>query len=119
MSHIPLIRASQLFPFLKFLNQIGSPTEKLLKQARIPEFKIEQSNSLIPEYSIWSLIEQAARFEGIEDFGLQVAVQTKIEDVGLFAQLLLRSPTLDDVVNTLLMTLRIHKQLPYPTNQIG
>ena len=24
-----------------------------------------------------------------------------------------------DFVNTLLMTLRIHKQLPYPTNQIG
>ena len=108
MSSIPLIRTSQLFPFLKFLNQIGSPTEKLLKQVDLPRFKVEQSNSLIPEYSVWLLIEQAAKFEGIEDFGLQVGSLTKLEDPGLLGESLLRSPKLYDVLNNFLNNIRWH-----------
>ena len=108
MSNIPLIRASQLFPFLKFLNQIGSPTEKLLRRVDLPWFKVEQSNSLIPEYSVWLLIEHAAKFEGIEDFGLQVALQTKVEDVGLLGKSLLHSPTLYDILNNFLNQIRWH-----------
>ena len=108
MSPIPLIRASQLFPFLKFLNQIGSLTGKLLKQVDLPRFKVEQSNSLIPEYSVWLLIEQAAQFEGIEDFGLQVALQTEVEDVGLLGESLLNSLTLQDILNNFLNQIRWH-----------
>ncbi len=108
MSNIPLIRASQLFPFLKFLNRIGSPTDKLLKKLDLPRFKVEQSNSLIPEYSVWLLIEQVAQFEGIEDFGLQVALQTEVEDVGLFGESLLNSPTLQDILNNFLNQIRWH-----------
>ena len=99
MSSIPLIRASQLFPFLNFLNQIGSPTTKLLRQVNLPWFSVEQSNSLIPEYSVWLFIEQAAKFERIEDFGLQVGMQTEVKDVGLFGESLLNSPTLQDILN--------------------
>ncbi len=99
MRGIPLTRVSQCFPFVKFLNQIGSPTEKLLKQVGLPFFEVKQSNSLIPEYSVWSLVEQAARWEGMEDFGLQVGIRTELEDVGLFAQSLLSSSTLHDTLN--------------------
>ena len=108
MSSIPLIRVSQLFPFLEFLDQIGSPIEKLLRQVDLPCFNFEQSNSLIPEYSVWLLIEQAAKFEGIEDFGLQVALKTKVEDIGLLGQSLLNSPTLDDILNNFLNQIRWH-----------
>ena len=99
MRGIPLTRVSQCFPFVKFLNQIGSPTEKLLKQVGLPFFEVKQSNNLIPEYSVWSLVEQAARWEGMEDFGLQVGMRTELEDVGLFAQSLLSSSTLHDTLN--------------------
>ena len=108
MSSIPLIRTSQLFPFLRFLDQIGSPTEKLLKQVDIPCFKVEQSNSLIPEYSVWLFIEQASNFEGIEDFGLQVGLHTEVKDVGLFGKSLLNLPTLHDIIHNFLNQIRWH-----------
>ena len=108
MSPIPLIRASQLFPFLEFLNQIGSPTKKLLKQVDLPRFTVEQSNNLIPEYSVWLFLEQAASFEGIEDFGLQVGLQAKVEDVGLLGKSLLNLPTLHDTLNNFLNQIRWH-----------
>ena len=111
MPPIPLIRTSQLFPFLKFLGQIGSPIEKILKQADIPcipWLNFEKSNSLIPEYSVWLLLEKAARLEGIEDFGLQVGMQTELADVGLLGESLLRSPSLYDILNNFLNNIRWH-----------
>lgn len=108
MGRIPLIRVSQCFPFLQFLKQIGSPTEKLLKQAHIPLFKVDHSNSLIPKYSLYTFIEQAARFEGIEDFGLQVGIQNDLEDLGLLGHSLLRFTTLSDIINYFIKNIRWH-----------
>ncbi|ELS00687.1 DNA-binding domain-containing protein, AraC-type [Xenococcus sp. PCC 7305] len=108
MPQIPLIRSSQISPFLRFLEQIGSPTTKILRQANIPWLDFEKSNNLIPEYSVWSLLEQAARFERSEDLGLQVAMQTDLADVGLLGESLLKSPSLSDILNNFLNHIRWH-----------
>ena len=108
MKKIPLSRLSQVFPIIKTLDLIGSPTEKLLKQVHLPIYCHEKPHSLVPEYAIWFLFEKAAHLEGIEDFGLLVAEKTKIEDIGVFGQLLLQPPTLSEIINQLLERVNWH-----------
>jgi AraC-like DNA-binding protein len=98
---IPLVRASAFLPFVKFLDQIGSPTEQLLQQAKVPIFALEDPEALIPLYQIFAFIEQAARLEGIENFGILVGQKTQIVDLGIFGHLLCQSLTLYELLTTL------------------
>jgi AraC-like DNA-binding protein len=98
---IPLVRASAVLPFVKFLDQIGSPTEQLLQQAKVPIFALEDPEALIPLYQIFAFIERAARLEGIENFGILVGQKTQIVDLGLFGHLLCQSSTLYELLTTI------------------
>ena len=94
MKPIPLIRASQIKPFSEFLNRLGTPVERLMKQARLPVFAVDEPDTLISYYSLFKFIEAAALSEGIQDFGLRVAQESRIDDIGAFGKLLVSSPTL-------------------------
>jgi AraC-like DNA-binding protein len=101
---IPLIRVSAFLPFIKFLDQIGSPTERLLQQAKVPIFALEDPEALIPLYQSCVFVEQAARLEGIENLGILVGQKTQIADLGLFGHLLCQSLTLYELLTTLEQT---------------
>lgn len=96
-----LIRVNALLPFIKFLNQIGSPTEQLLKQAKVPIFALDDPEALIPLYQSCAFVEQAARFEGIDHLGILVGQRTQIADLGMFGHLLCQSLTLYDLLTTI------------------
>lgn len=98
---IPLTRASAILPFVKFLDQIGSPTERLLKQAKVPIFALEDPEALLPLRQTCVFVEQAARLEGIENFGILVGQRTQIADLGIFGRLLCQSLTLYELLTTL------------------
>ena len=72
MHTIPILHASQAFPFIKFLSQAGCPTHKLLKKASLPEKLAELCDGFIAEQQLWELLEIASRDEGMEQFGLDV-----------------------------------------------
>ncbi len=101
---IPLTRVSAILPFIKFLDQIGSPTERLLQQAKVPIFALEDPEALIPLHQCCAFVEQAARLEGIENFGILVGQRTQIADLGIFGHLLCQSLTLYELLTTLEQT---------------
>jgi AraC-like DNA-binding protein len=98
---IPLIRVSAILPFVRFLDQIGSPTERLLQQAKVPIFALEDPEALIPLHQSCAFVDQAGRLEGIENFGILVGQKTQIADLGLFGHLLCQSLTLYELLTTL------------------
>jgi AraC-like DNA-binding protein len=101
MSAIPLIRVSSFLPFLKFLNHIGSPTDRLLKQASLSAFAIDEPEGLIPLYQGFAFVEAAARIEDIDVLGLEVGRQSQIADLGVLGQVIQQSLTLYDLLSTL------------------
>jgi hypothetical protein len=108
MKAIPLVRASVVLPFVKFLDHIGAPTERLLVRANLPICAFQNPEALIPFNQSFAFIEQAARSEGLENFGLLVAQQTQFLDLGAFGALVAQSLTLHDFLQKLL---RLHQTL--------
>ncbi len=101
MASIPLIRASAVIPFVKFLNQLGSPTDRLLQQAGLPISALNNPEALVPLYQCFAFGERAARFEGIENLGIIVGQQTPFAQMGGLAKLACQSLTLYDLLHTL------------------
>lgn len=107
MKKIPLIRLSQITPFVKTLDQIGLPSQKLLQKCHIPIYYEQKPNHLIPEYLVNLLVEKATQFEG-EKFGLLAAEYSEIEDLGMIGNLLSKPPTLYETLNKFLDYVRWH-----------
>lgn len=101
MNVIPLVRVNAFLPFLKFLNHIGSPTDRLLEQVKLPVFALDDPEALLPLYQSFVFIEQAAKIEKIEMFGILVGQQTQITDLGIFGHLLHQTLTLYDLLCTI------------------
>lgn len=107
MKKIPLTRLSQIHPFVKTLDQIGSPYQKILRKCHIPIYYDEKPNHLIPEYLVNLLVEEATQFEG-ETFGLLAGEYSEIKDLGVIGNLLSKPPTLYETLNKFLDYVRWH-----------
>ncbi len=105
MNSIPLVRANAILPLIKFLDQNGCPSERFLKQAKLPIATLENPETLIPLHSGFTFSELVARQEGIELFGVLAAQQARIEDFGLFAKVACQSLTLYDFLHTIVTLL--------------
>lgn len=101
MNSIPLVRVSSFLPFVKFLNHIGSPTDRLLKQANLSASVLDQPEGLIPVYQGFSFVEAAARIERSNILGLEVGRHSQIADLGMLGHVVQQSLTLYDLLNTL------------------
>jgi AraC-like DNA-binding protein len=105
--YIPLLRVSTLLPFVNFLEEVGTPTEKLLKQCQLPIFALDDPNLLISRHQAFVFIEKAALLEGIPNLGCLVGEKTPFTALGSFGRLVCQSMTLYDAIHT--MT-RLEKQ---------
>lgn len=101
MSVIPLVRATAILPLVKFLDRIGAPSERLLKQAKLPVIAFDDPEALIPLHRGFAFAEAAARREGIELFGILAVQHAQVDDFGLFAKVARQSLTLYDFLHTL------------------
>lgn len=108
MKAIPLVRASAVLPFVKFLNQIGSPSERLLQSAGLSNVMFDDPETLISLHQSFVFAERAARLEGIENLGLLVAQQTPVTQMGALGQLACQSLTLYDLLQTITELLHTH-----------
>lgn len=100
MSVIPLVRASAINPLVRFLNQVGVPSERYLRQAKLPVMALDDPVALIPLHRGFDFIESAAKREGIELFGLLAAQKAQVADFGVFAKVACQSLTLYDFLHT-------------------
>lgn len=98
MKVIPLVRASAVLPFVKFLNRIGAPTERYLKQAHLPISILDHSENLVSLTQSLAFGELVARKEGIENLGFIVGKKTLFSQLGNFGVLVCQSLTLHDAL---------------------
>lgn len=101
MKAIPLIRVNTILPFVNFLNRIGTPTESLLKQAKLPTLSLDDAETLIPRYQVFGFLERSSCQEGIENLGLLVGQQISVGNLGAFGRLVCQSLTLYDAFSTI------------------
>ncbi len=100
MSVIPLVRANALLPLVRFLDRMGSPSERFLKQAKLPVAALGDPEALIPLHRGFAFTELVARREGMEFLGILAAQQAYVDDFGLFAKVARQSLTLYDFLHT-------------------
>jgi AraC-like DNA-binding protein len=97
---IPYTRAASALRFVAFLNRIGAPTERYLRQARIPLASLDDPETPLPLHFCYRFCEIAVRQEGIQDLGLLVAQHTSVQDLGRYGQALGQSLTVFDYLST-------------------
>ena len=92
-NHVPFTRISSLLPFVIFLKNLGAPTERFMRKAKIPIAKLDTPSYPIPLHSVYGFLEYAAQSEGIQHFGLTVGQKTSLDDVGVYGYLIQQSHT--------------------------
>uniref|UniRef100_A0A832H9Z7 AraC family transcriptional regulator n=1 Tax=Oscillatoriales cyanobacterium SpSt-402 TaxID=2282168 RepID=A0A832H9Z7_9CYAN len=102
MNAIPLTRAATVLPFANFLDRLGAPTERFLKQANLPICAFKDPETLIPLTQSFAFVEQAARSEGIENLGILVGQQTQVTALGRFGTVVCQSLTLHEFLHKVL-----------------
>ncbi len=100
MKSFHLVRASGLLPFVEFLENIGSPVNRLLEQHKLNRDLIFDPNAYFIEHQRWLFIEQAARLEGIKNLGGLASLNCPVEDHGLITQIAIQQPTLEESLQT-------------------
>lgn len=96
---IPLLRISTLLPFVEFLNQIGTPTEKLLRQSKLPIYALDEPNALISRQQAFAFLDKSAYQESIPNLGYLVGKKTPLVNFGAFGRLICQSLTLYDAIS--------------------
>jgi hypothetical protein len=60
MNPSPLVRANSILPIIKFLEQVGIPTERLIREAKLPISILDDPEALISLYHGFTIIEKVA-----------------------------------------------------------
>lgn len=97
---IPFARTSAFAPFVGFLHMIGSPTDRLLRQAHIPATVLNDPEGLVPLFPVYRFMELAARQEHIEDLGMVVGQRSSAFELGAFGQALQGASTVYEYLQT-------------------
>jgi AraC-like DNA-binding protein len=96
--NLQFTRASTVWPFVRFLNEIGAPTDRLLSLARIPPDLLEDAEALVPLPLAYRFLELAAGREGGTRLATAVASRTSAFDLGAFGAALRRAPTIGEYI---------------------
>ncbi|BAQ60650.1 transcriptional regulator [Geminocystis sp. NIES-3708] len=96
--YVPLLRVSTLIPFIDFLQELGTPTEKLLRQYKLPIFALDEPNFLLSRHQVFDFLKKTAYQEGIENLGFLVGEKTPVESLGILGKLTCQSLTLYDAI---------------------
>lgn len=102
---IPLARTGALAPFVRFLDAIGAPTERLLEQSRLSPQALSSPKGLFALHQGLNFLDQSARSEGLPHFGLIVGQQTRIVELGELGPLLSSSTTLYAAIQVLVQAI--------------
>ncbi len=106
MSPIPLVRVNAFLPYVQFLNQIGTPIDRLMEQTGIPILVLNHPESLMPFIPAINFLEKTARLEGIEDLGLLVAQQISADHLGAFGKCVCQAATLYELLQTIIRLIK-------------
>ena len=111
MTTIPLIRASQLEPFVRGLDRLDLPVAESLERARIPAEALRKPDMLVPALPLYTLLGTVAETHGIADLGFRIAESSRVEEVGRVGQRVASARNLEEVLRTFVTEIRGHSTI--------
>ncbi len=112
METIRQARATALLHFIRFLYQIGAPTERALRQAKLPLLIAEHPDAWVASQCQGQFIENMARSQGIEDLRILVGLETGLDAWSpMLSGPLLQAPTLYQGLTT--FSAHCHRQVSH------
>lgn len=100
VASLHLTRAGGLAPLIDFLDSIGAPTSRLMRQAGLRGDLLDDPQALVPLRLVHRLIEVAATTERIEDLGAVVAARTVAFDLPVLGEPLRHALNVYDYLQT-------------------
>lgn len=97
---IPFVRTSALAPFVNFLNTIGAPVDRLLRQARVPPPLLNDTDALLPILSGYRFTELATRQEQMKDLAVVIGQRASAFDLGAYGAALQGASTIYEYLQT-------------------
>ncbi|KAA1188873.1 AraC family transcriptional regulator [Pseudohalioglobus sediminis] len=111
---IPLIRGSQLSPFINYLHDCGIGADKLLRVCRCPlREDFDNPDLIIPTNRLWQFIEEAARVLRDKDLGWKVAMRYGVYGGGHFGYQLENQPSLREAIRCYSSTISEHASVSH------
>ncbi|MEH6611615.1 MAG: helix-turn-helix domain-containing protein [Halioglobus sp.] len=106
---IPLIRASQLLPFIEELQLLEVDPAKQLLRCRCPvSTDFTDPDNIIPTNRLWQFIEETSRSLGNKNLGWDIAMDYGVYGAGQFGYQLEHQRTLGDAINLYIGSISEH-----------
>lgn len=96
-----LVRAAALTGYLELAESLGLDATPLLRRTGLTRSMISNRELMLPAESVIDLLEESARVSGCETFGLRMAEQRKLSDIGMISLLIVHQPTLREAIGIL------------------
>ena len=103
---IPLVRARYAHAFAKTLDELGVPTDRLLRTHRLSPELVNNQDGLITAYQLWTFAGDAAQREGLAELGM-LAGQVPVVEHGDFGKMVYQAITLHDAIQTFCQNAKI------------
>jgi len=97
---LQLTRAGCLAPLIEFLDSIGAPIPRLMRQARMHGGLLDDPQALVPLRLVHRFVEVVAATEGIADLGAVVAARSCAFDVPVLGESLRHALNVYDYLQT-------------------
>jgi AraC-like DNA-binding protein len=98
LPYIPLVRAMTIERMPELLDRMNVRFEDLLKQAGLPQVRLDHHTSFLPLCDVLAVVERAARATGIEHFALLLATAAGLDALGDYGRHIKAAPTLLEAI---------------------
>ena len=96
-----LVRACSLTGYFAVAEQLGLDVTPLLRRAGLTRSMMSNPEQMLPARSVVQLLEDSASASGCVTFGLRMAAERRISDIGKVSLLIVHQPTLRDSLDVL------------------
>ena len=96
-----LVRACSLTGYFAVAEQLGLDVTPLLRRAGLTRSMMSNPEQMLPARSVVQLFEDSASASGCITFGLRMAAERQVSDIGKVSLLIVHQPTLGDALDVL------------------
>lgn len=93
-----LVRAAALTGYFDAARGLGIDVVPLLRKAGLTRSMISNPEQMLPANLVIGLLEETARVSGCITFGLRMAEQRRLSDIGMVSLLIVHQPTLREAI---------------------
>ncbi len=96
-----IVRAASLTGYFAVAERLRLDVAPLLRRAGLTRAMMSNPEQMMPARSVVQLLEESAERSGCVTFGLRMADQRELSDIGLLSVLIVHQPTLGDALHVL------------------